>query len=745
LSLLLAESNLDSRKARKEDLGMMASSSLDASSSTATCTPHDFDACRRYRADLLAWTGRVWDLAAAFQESDGTSCSFFRRVDDACSIRALSKEESNRVHQGRNRVAPWARMFVVVPTEQLKLDQSSALAQVLAAGSNSNNNRWHGTVIWVIASDVNVSSPASSTTDVGSIRDSTIGNSILHLPAHIEQSKIDHAHVGPHAHIESSRIGGGRDDSSSSSNDAGPLRLPPAEHLLIHVGAESGGGRELILDAACTLRDVSNQLVVKASSKRSTDESSGSSVTVTNFVGQHCRVVGTSRADRILLYPHSSLISATHVSNATLYPHASIQNGCVVRNCLMQWHCQISDLSSVTNAVLMEQAHVGPHSTVSESVLGPDVHVSNGEIHASLLGPNTNAHHQSLLISTLWLCGRGNVGYGANVGSNHTGRSPDQEAVAGEGVFFGLSCVVKFPVSLAPYTLVSAGTQLSPQRMTLPFSLIANDALLPGWVLTSSPYTLARAEIKVATRRKAVRHDASWPVLRPATVRQCVEARTSLSRVQPCGGDRTSYNEKDVPGIGACVLTEKARMSGIRAYTDCIQRYALRGLLDWLVDKWRDGEPTMLEKRVRDLMVDLSTSAAPPSVARDADDDCGVPWEVFPWEEDKTQAWDYVKQLVQKEFPPELNGGNDGMSRLSLLLQRLIELETNYAQQVRDCKRRDDVRGHRTIPGYAASHVMAIDDPVVVHVQKESNKTVDQARHVLGRLTPPSIRVESKL
>jgi Domain of unknown function (DUF4954) len=732
---------------RKEDPGMMPSSFLDASSSSAPSVPQDLDAGRKYRADLLAWTDRVWDLASSYRERDGVEASSFcRRVDDACSIRPLSKEESNTVHQGGNRVAPGTTLFVVVPTEQLKLDQSSVLQRALAAGSNCNNN-WHGIVIWVIRGSAGVGDVASSA-DVGCIRDSSIGNSILHLSAHIEQSKIDHALVGPYAHVESSRIGGGHDDSSSS-NDAG-LPRPPAEHLVLYVGAESGGGRKLVLDAACTLLDVSNQLVRNGPSKPTAESSTSASVmSVTNFVGRHCRVVGTGRADRILMYPHSSLISVTQVSNVTLYPHARIQNGCVVRNCLMQWHCHISDLSSVTNAVLMEQAHVGPHSTIFESVLGPDVHVSNGEIHASLLGPNTNAHHQSLLISTLWLAGRGNVGYGANVGSNHTGRSPDQEAVAGEGVFFGLSCVVKFPVSLAPYTLVSAGTQLSPQRMTMPFSLIASDALLPGWVLSSSPYTLARAESKVATRRKAIRHDASWPVLRPATVQQCVEARDRLSRVPPCGGDGSStYNEKDVPGIGACVLTEKARLSGIRAYTDCIQRYALRGLLDWLVEKLagRDGEPSVVEKRVRDLFLELSTNAAPPSAGRDdIDDDSGVPWEVLPWEDDKTQAWDYVKQLVQKEFPHEPNGGNDGMSRLSFLLQRLVELETTYARQVRDCKRRDDARGHATIPGYAASHVMADDDPVVVHVQNESNKTVEQARHILGRLTPLSIRVESKL
>lgn len=52
------------------------------------------------------------------------------------------------------------------------------------------------------------------------------------------------------------------------------------------------------------------------------------------------------------------------------------------------------------------------------------------------------------------------------MGANHTGRVADQEALIGEGVFFGLGSSVKFPVDLthSAYTLVAAGTALDPQR-----------------------------------------------------------------------------------------------------------------------------------------------------------------------------------------------------------------------------------------------------------------------------------------
>lgn len=63
----------------------------------------------------------------------------------------------------------------------------------------------------------------------------------------------------------------------------------------------------------------------------------------------------------------------------------------------------------------------GP-AKLSHSVLGPDSGVGAGECLHCLVGPFVGFHHQSLLIATIWPLGRGNVGYGANVGSNHTSR-----------------------------------------------------------------------------------------------------------------------------------------------------------------------------------------------------------------------------------------------------------------------------------------------------------------------------------
>ena len=76
---------------------------------------------------------------------------------------------------------------------------------------------------------------------------------------------------------------------------------------------------------------------------------------------------------------------------------------------------------------------MGPHLFTANAISGPDSHASGGEVHCKVFGPNANSHHQSLFIGILWTLGRGNVGYGSNVGSNHTGRIPYQETSVYEG------------------------------------------------------------------------------------------------------------------------------------------------------------------------------------------------------------------------------------------------------------------------------------------------------------------------
>jgi hypothetical protein len=154
---------------------------------------------------------------------------------------------------------------------------------------------------------------------------------------------------------------------------------------------------------------------------------------------------------------------------------------------------------------MFDHSSVLDGACVTETVLGPDSSIAKGECTHSLLGPFVGFHHQSLLIATCWPLGRGNIAYDAKIGANHTGRMNDQECLAGEGCFFGLGAVVKFPFNciLSPYSFVAMGAVCLPQRVAFPFSLISSSPpdrvgrsglgmLIPGWVLHSNPYFLER-------------------------------------------------------------------------------------------------------------------------------------------------------------------------------------------------------------------------------------------------------------
>ena len=152
-------------------------------------------------------------------------------------------------------------------------------------------------------------------------------------------------------------------------------------------------------------------------------------------------------------------------------------------------------------------------------MIGPCTGVSEGEVTSSLVGPFVGFHHQALLIASFWPAGRGNIGYGANVGSNHTGKVSDQELWPGEGTFFGLATAIKFPsnFSQAPYCLIATGVTTLPQRVDMPFSLInsqerlsqgypAFNEISPGWTLGSNLFMILRNESKFKKRGQVVSH-----------------------------------------------------------------------------------------------------------------------------------------------------------------------------------------------------------------------------------------------
>ena len=86
-------------------------------------------------------------------------------------------------------------------------------------------------------------------------------------------------------------------------------------------------------------------------------------------------------------------------------------------NCILHSPCSVGPRCNLEQVILFEHSSVKDGAFVASSIVGPDSGISQGECHHSLLGPFVGFHHQSLLIATCWPLGRGNIGYGAMIGS----------------------------------------------------------------------------------------------------------------------------------------------------------------------------------------------------------------------------------------------------------------------------------------------------------------------------------------
>ncbi|NNM54331.1 MAG: DUF4954 family protein [Spirochaetales bacterium] len=264
--------------------------------------------------------------------------------------------------------------------------------------------------------------------------------------------------------------------------------------------------------------------------------------------------------------------------------------GVIADTCFFQAGTVLASQAFVKNSVFLEASGAEEFARVHESLIGPNTSIAGGEVHASLLGPFIGLHHQSLLIAAWWPGGRGNVGYGANVGSNHTSRSPDQEVRPGEGMFFGLDCAVKFPAdwSQAPYTILATGVVTDPQKYTFPFSLIVENTLpgtpqgynraIPAWVLRENIYMLLRNEKKFLRRNKARALATDLRLWRPDLVERLWISGESLEKIT----GKSVYTPLELPGLGRNLLSEKDRLLALDAY----KKYSLYGALRLYVDSF---------------------------------------------------------------------------------------------------------------------------------------------------------------
>ncbi|GMF26697.1 unnamed protein product [Phytophthora lilii] len=491
-----------------------------------------------------------------------------------------------------------------------------------------------------------------------------------------------------------------------------------ANGRVLHVGVETGGRHvRVVADlpfslAAAVATRRGNAAFLKAYDNF-VDQYVDRVKTSVTIVAPDARVRGCSRVQGCFVGDFA-LVEDCDVSNSTILSTKEeptvIRTKCIVRDSIVQWNSTVEAVSVVEGAFLCDTSHVERQGIVMSSVIGPNTSIAEGEVTSSLVGPFVGFHHQALLIASIWPSGRGNIGYGANVGSNHTLKAPDQELFHGEGVFFGLGCNVKFPSNFvkAPYSVIATAVNTLPQLVTMPFALINTPAhvipslspaineISPGWVLSSSVFTVLRNEDKFRSRNKSKRTQIEAAIFRPEIVQYMkgwlrvfendgtqsltfflnnADARAELEAAQGkavinLANGEAVYTDKQVRGLGKNYMRESSRRAGITAYSFFIKLYAAESLL---------------------LLVE-SGKVSPDGTVGNVDSSC------------------YELVTLAEEFEAE--------KPIRECLSDLVLMRSEVAKKAADGKARDDVRGQRIIPDYADVHELAAKEGVVLRAQR---------------------------
>mgnify|MGYP001274227141 CR=1 FL=1 len=427
------------------------------------------------------------------------------------------------------------------------------------------------------------------------------------------------------------------------------------------------------------------------------------------FIGRGCRIINTASITDSFIGTGARIEGALKVEGSTILSSQEepslIGHGVIIEGSIVQHGCHVDSGASLHSSLMMEYSEAEKKCIINSSIIGPNSSIGEGEVTSTLAGPFTVAHHQSLLIAAIWPGGRGNMGYGANVGSNHTSRLPDQEILPGEGMFFGLGCSVKFPADYrrSPYSLISTGTVTLPQRMEFPFSLISQPSgtyaslspmyneLRPGWMLSDNLYTLERNENKYRKRNRARRDSFEFTILRPGLVDLMTAARDRLRSA----GEKDFYTEKDVAGAGKNYITHEGLKAGIEAYTFFIRYYGL------LMYARRAGRLLAEEKE--------------PGRESILENDPGLKW------------WHHAKGILESEDLAAA-GAVENMNSF-------IEMTRKIYAKTLASRRRDFDRGCSVIDDYSMYHDIPENDSVVREMRERTDIEIKRAEQIISMLS----------
>lgn len=259
--------------------------------------------------------------------------------------------------------------------------------------------------------------------------------------------------------------------------------------------------------------------------------------------------------------------------------------------------CHITSGCIVTRFLLGENVRLEYGARINDSVVGDNSTIARCEVGNSLIYPAHEQHHNNSFLIASTVMGQSNLAAGCTIGSNHNGRTADNELVAGRGFWPGLCTSLKHSSSFASYTLLAKGNYPAELCITLPFCLVSNNEsknqleVMPAYWWMYNMYALNRNITKFAKRDKRThkkQHIVFTPFA-PDTAEEIVNGRMLLkywieqaylsSTIKVDNKELTDNGKIEVTAFGMekgkrkVVVNKWAK--GYKAYEDMLIYYAM--------------------------------------------------------------------------------------------------------------------------------------------------------------------------
>jgi hypothetical protein len=297
-------------------------------------------------------------------------------------------------------------------------------------------------------------------------------------------------------------------------------------------------------------------------------------------IGDRTVIKNTSIIKDVWIGSDAYIKGANKLKNLTINssPEAQSQigEGCELVNGIMDFGCR------VFYGVKAVRFHMASHSQLKygarliNSYLGNNATISCCEVLNSLIFPAHEQHHNNSFLCAAVVMGQSNMAAGATIGSNHNSRAADGELVAGRGFWPGLCVSLKHNSKFACYTLIAKGDYTAELNITLPFSLVSNEAgsnqlvIMPAYWFMYNMYALARNSYKYIDRDNRIekKQYIEYNFLAPDSIN---EIFTALDLLRKHSGiayklNQTSSEEELLKAGDALLNEKKSDIKDLMAY-----------------------------------------------------------------------------------------------------------------------------------------------------------------------------------